>query len=1537
MSLLQEALDACAALTRRVEHLEYDKVAQALEIKKLKRRVKKLKKGNRDRVLKLRRLKKVRTSQRIDTSDDTVMEDASNEGRIIDENKDDVVALMDDKEEDKKEEEAKVVEDDQEDEPTKVQEVVDAVTIAKLTTEVVTAAIAAASTRRRKGVVIRDPKEELTTSSIIPADTKSKDKGKGIMVEELKPLKKKQQVEMDEEYARKLHDELNKDIDWDVAIDHVKQKAKEDPAMQRYQVMKKRPQTEAQARKNMITYLKNVAGFRLDYFKGMSYDDIRPIFEAMFNSNIDFLLKIKEQIWTSSSLEESKEYTWSSKGQELEATRIISIKTEFPAIVFNDNLTSNETPYCEPTISSLNDEIDFRISFDEFDDEDYTVVFDKNSFYYKIISTNDLETNLENYNKKVNKPLFLSPEPMVSCIDNLDFFKDFENEFPAIVYNDALTSKSNFSTEPTLCPKHMDEFDFKDETSLSKYDEEEQNVSYFNDLFPFNIIYLDDLKLDKGNDDNKIDMIQSSRGLHTAEEMKTVRFGVYWAKSARQIPDKGDLRDYWIRISFAGYFLGTAPSYTSIRDPILRLCHRLIACSITGRSQAPRRYLRLFASGRKQGGMLYRGQFVARLAEHFGLVIKEEIYDTWAWVAPGPERQLDATTGTTKATEDAPAVDEVIMEYLVKIDQKARILELKQRYFKDYCSDNQYAVSIKEDMAYLSLHSPKTMKETRSNTSMDDPNITMEEYIRLEEEKAKKHGKVFNWETAKYGKIRYDEDVLDLRSIETEFPAIIFNDNLISNETPSCEPMNKFSAIVYNGALTSKSDFSTELTLCPKHMDEFDFKDETSLSKYDEEEQNVSYFNDLFPFNIIYLDDLKSDKGNDDNKINMIQSLGDMALPPRDQRHLYLRFEGLKYTEGDIADIETRYRREVHIVHVFNFGGLSNLMAEGLSGRMLIEQKDAQGQSVFTSRAWRSQAHEKVTVTDLFYLRRMDVGSVNVPYLLARYLRLFASRRKQGVASRPKRYPNATAGALKATEDGPAVDEGAQADPVPVWAPQPPPPPPAAVSPVASASAGAEGHIPPKTAKQKLARKNKLKAKSTLMLAIPDEHLLKFHACKDAKSLLEAIKNSQEGLDKTYDRFHKLISQLEVHGEVISQEDANMKLLRSLPSAWNNIALIMRNKSDLDTLSMDNLYNNRKVYEFKIKIQSSSSLNSQNVAFVSSDNSSSTNETINTAYSVSAVSFKDQASTTSYADDVMFSFFSNQSNALQFMKKTGRKLDLNGKEPVGFDRIKGECYNCHRRCHFARECRAPRNQGNRNRDAPTRNAPVDTSTTNALVVQDGIESLEARIVVHEKNEAIYEEDIAFLNYDVQVKDLSIKEIKNQLENALKEKDDLKLKLEKFETSSKNLTKLINSQISDIDKTGLGYDGQMNEINDRFKKGEGYHAVPPPYTRNYMPHRDDLSFTGLDNSVFKSKVSETITSMPKIETNASKTSKDSLEKPKTVRPSAPFIEKWESDSEDENVFKPKKVKKTAKPSLEKIEFINVRNTTVENENKAKRPM
>ncbi|GKE83465.1 hypothetical protein Tco_1557207, partial [Tanacetum coccineum] len=181
---------------------------------------------------------------------------------------------------------------------------------------------------------------------------------------------------------------------------------------------------------------------------------------------------------------------------------------------------------------------------------------------------------------------------------------------------------------------------------------------------------------------------------------------------------------------------------------------------------------------------------------------------------------------------------------------------------------------------------------------MDDHNITMEEYIRLEEEKACRRGKVYNWETATYGKIWDNEDVHDLGSVETEFPAVVFNNTLTSEASLSCEPTvsslnndeidfrisfdesddedctvifdkNSFSykiipAIVYNDALMSKLDFLTEPTVSPQHIDEFNLKDETSLLKCDEEEQIVLNFNDLFPFNVIYPNDSKLDKDNDD-------------------------------------------------------------------------------------------------------------------------------------------------------------------------------------------------------------------------------------------------------------------------------------------------------------------------------------------------------------------------------------------------------------------------------------------------------------------------------------------------------------------------------------------------------------------------------------------------------------------------------------------------------------------------------------------------
>nr|GFA68852.1 hypothetical protein [Tanacetum cinerariifolium] len=320
-----------------IKGLENDKAAQQLEIVKLKARVKKLEKINMVKSSKLRRLKKVGTSQRFESSDD--MENIFNQGRIIaDMDQDEGIVLVADQEKDAKVEGRhadKQVElynldldhsfnvlSMQKDD-TKVQEAGEIVTTTKLMTEVVTAAVTqavaastpipaakpkilniaaapAVSTIRRKGVVFRDPEEELPFDTA--AETpKVKDKGKGILIEAPKPIKKKDQIEMDAEYARKLHEEINKEheetyknIDWNAALDHVQ--SKEPQYIKRYHGMKKKHQTESEARKNIIFYLKNTEGYKMDFFKGMKYDEILPIFQAKFDANMRFLFKSREEI-----------------------------------------------------------------------------------------------------------------------------------------------------------------------------------------------------------------------------------------------------------------------------------------------------------------------------------------------------------------------------------------------------------------------------------------------------------------------------------------------------------------------------------------------------------------------------------------------------------------------------------------------------------------------------------------------------------------------------------------------------------------------------------------------------------------------------------------------------------------------------------------------------------------------------------------------------------------------------------------------------------------------------------------------------------------------------------------------------------------------------------------------------------------------------------------------------------------------------------------------------------------------------------------
>ncbi|GJU08578.1 ribonuclease H-like domain-containing protein [Tanacetum coccineum] len=362
---------------------------------------------------------------------------------------------------------------------------------------------------------------------------------------------------------------------------------------------------------------------------------------------------------------------------------------------------------------------------------------------------------------------------------------------------------------------------------------------------------------------------------------------------------------------------------------------------------------------------------------------------------------------------------------------------------------------------------------------------------------------------------------------------------------------------------------------------------------------------------------------------------------------------------------------------------------------------------------------------------------------------------------------------------------------------------------------------------------------------------------------------------------------------------------------------------------MDDLYNNLKVYEPEVKGISSSSSSTQNMAFVSSsnNNTSSSNEAVNAAHGVTTASTQVNTAYSTNIDNlsdvVICSFFASQPNSPQlahedlqqihpddieemdlrwqmamltmrarrFLKNTGRKLTVNGNETIGFDKSKVECYNCHKRGHFARECRAPRNQDNKNKESSRRSVPVETSTSTALVSCDGLggydwsdqaeegpnyalmaysssssdsevsndsncskscmetvkllksqndqllrdleksslmvlgyktglESVEEKLEFYKKNESVYVENINGLKWDIQVGEITIRELRKKLEKIQKEKDSIQFNVDKFKNASKSLDKFKECQIVDNCKKGLGY--------------EKYNAVLPPYTGNFMP-------------------------------------------------------------------------------------------------------
>ncbi|GJR67435.1 ribonuclease H-like domain-containing protein [Tanacetum coccineum] len=309
-------------------------------------------------------------------------------------------------------------------------------------------------------------------------------------------------------------------------------------------------------------------------------------------------------------------------------------------------------------------------------------------------------------------------------------------------------------------------------------------------------------------------------------------------------------------------------------------------------------------------------------------------------------------------------------------------------------------------------------------------------------------------------------------------------------------------------------------------------------------------------------------------------------------------------------------------------------------------------------------------------------------------------------------------------------------------------------------------------------------------------------------------------------------------------------------------------------------------------------------------------------------------------------------------------MDINGQR-VGFDKSKVECFNYHKHGHFARECKFLRNQEYKGRENNTRTIAVETPTQNALIAQDGIggydwsyqaeeeqptnhalmaftssgssssfpdlrvdtlsykaglESVEARLTHYKKNEAVFEESINVLKLEVRPRDNALNEYKMNLEKSKTERDQLKQTLEKFQNSSKSLNNILESQVIDKFKTGLGYDAttaaslaveSFVNLTDKSRSDKGYHSVPPPLTGNFIPRKPDLTF--MDEIVESENLDVTTVVTPSNNKTVENKGVPNTVESNVVRmnnTSAPIIEDWHSDDESEIDY-------IVRPNTEKI--------------------
>nr|GEU52854.1 hypothetical protein [Tanacetum cinerariifolium] len=298
--------------------------------------------------------------------------------------------------------------------------------------------------------------------------------------------------------------------------------------------------------------------------------------------------------------------------------------------------------------------------------------------------------------------------------------------------------------------------------------------------------------------------------------------------------------------------------------------------------------------------------------------------------------------------------------------------------------------------------------------------------------------------------------------------------------------------------------------------------------------------------------------------------------------------------------------------------------------------------------------------------------------------------------------------------------------------------------------------------------------------------------------------SSTESLDSIFNRLQKIDSRHAILGVIITQEDLNSKFLRSLSLEWNTHVVVWMNKADIETMSIDDLYNNFKIIKPDVKKSVGTSIGAQNIAFMTAPSTSNTNDvnTDNPTYKASTVSpnvniASPQVSTANFSDNVVYAFMvknPNGSNLLQNQDGRLRNQDNTKK------------------------------QGNNEATSSKAMLAIDAATYKRCLA-----TVEEQLVTYKKNEFLFSEEVAVLKKEVACKDYEINVLKSEFEKVKQEKEDIEFKIKKFDNASKSLDKLIGSQITDNSKKGLGY-----------------HVVPPPHPLTYNgPTKLDLSYSGLD--------------------------------------------------------------------------------------------